>query len=294
MYWEKMTIDEYAELEERNGAKLCKIDGIWWRKVRPFFYRPLFPFTKIDPQSAKPPPDAILVGYQHLVSNPVYSNSHMNFMVFDDIHRYTINALKSDRRKLIKKGKRSLLIKQVSDLEEFIDGGFKVYRSFYGRTLYRWKAERREYNDFARWAQNLFDFPKVLILGAYREGILSAVAASYLVENIIILPTYFADTESLKARVTDIMYHHVREEASQCREATLVFLGHFIGIEGLDKYKLQRGAKLIAEPAHYYINPIVLLLMKHLKREDYKKLFGLNEEQINDVLKRHSHQDQPE
>jgi hypothetical protein len=285
MYWEKMTIDEYAELEERNGAKLSKVNDIWWREVRPFFYRPLFPFTRIAPQSMKPPPASVLVGYQHLVSDPAYANSHMNLMVFDEIDRYTINAHKSDRRKWIKKGRRNFLIEQVRDLHEFINSGFRVYKSFYARTHYKWNAERRECDGFAKWAKSLFDSQKVLILGAYLEGMLSAVAVSYLVENIIIFATYFAETGSLKANVSDIMWHHVREMASQCQGATLMSLGLFIGREGLDYFKLSRGAKVIAEPAYYYINPILLFLMKHLKRKDYEKLVGLNEEQINDVLK---------
>jgi len=280
VYWERMTIDEYAEIEERNGAKLHMVAGIWWREVRPFFYRPLFPFTRIAPQSTKLPPDSVLVGYQHLVPDPVYSNSYMNFMVFDEIDRYTINTLKSNYRNNIRKGRRNFSIKQVVDLQEFINSGFKVYKSFYERTHYWWKAERREYNGFAEWAQSLFGFPKILILGAYREGNLSAVAVSYLVENIIIFPTYFADTESLKARVTDLMYHCVREMASQCQDATLISLGRLLREEGLDKVKLSRGAKVLAEPAYYNINPALLPLLKHLRRKDYSKLVGLSGEEL--------------
>jgi len=29
--WERMSIDEYAELEKMMGEKLLKKEGIWWR-----------------------------------------------------------------------------------------------------------------------------------------------------------------------------------------------------------------------------------------------------------------------
>jgi len=286
MSWQKMTIDEYAQLEERNGAKLCKVDDVWWRKVRPFFYRPLFPFSRIAPQNMKPPLASFLGGYQYLVSDPMYSNSYINFMVFDEINHYTINTVNSKRRQWINKGKRNFSIRQIDDLEDFINIGFKIYMSFYERTHYKWNAERRAYDGFVSWAQTLFDFPKVLLLGAYREGILSAVAVSYLVENVIIFATYFSDMESLKANVSDIMWHHLREMASQCKDATLISLGPFLRKEGLDEFKLRRGAKLIAEPAHYYVNPILLFSIKHLKTNIYEKLLGLNDEELRSILKK--------
>ena len=44
MHWESLTVDEFAEYRREEGMKLVKLDGIWWAEVRPFFFRPLFPF----------------------------------------------------------------------------------------------------------------------------------------------------------------------------------------------------------------------------------------------------------
>ena len=37
-----MSMAEYAALEARFGTKVVEQDGLYWRQVKPFFYRPLF------------------------------------------------------------------------------------------------------------------------------------------------------------------------------------------------------------------------------------------------------------
>ena len=51
--WERMSIDEYAEFEMVMGAKLQKKGGVWWHQIRPYFYRPLFPFVELSPNQTK-------------------------------------------------------------------------------------------------------------------------------------------------------------------------------------------------------------------------------------------------
>ena len=58
-------------------------------------------------------------------------------------------------------------VSPVTDVKEPKANAYAVYRSFYERTQYEFKSERRYENNFSRWAQALFQNPKVIILGAY-------------------------------------------------------------------------------------------------------------------------------
>lgn len=269
-----MTIDEYANLERKNGTKLIKTDGIWWREIIPFFFRPLFPFVKILAGSAKPPSTSILVGYQHLVPNSEMANSYMNFLVFDDICNYSIQNLSHDYRKNIRKGLKRFEVRQVNDFEEFVAQGHRVYTSFYERTRYSWKKDRNNLKTFEQWSRSLFDFAKVLILGAYCRTGLSAIGICYLVEDIIMYATFFSNDESLKLRVSEVMLHTIREMASKSQSAKYIYMGLRQAKESLNAFKMSRGCKIVSEPAFFRMNPLLLSLGKRFRKEDYKKLIG--------------------
>ena len=88
-----MTIDEFAMFQQANGMNVVKIDDIWWAEVRPFFFRPLLPFTEIYPNSERYPLKSLIGGFQHVVPPGIKTNSHMNFLVFDNLQDYSLNML---------------------------------------------------------------------------------------------------------------------------------------------------------------------------------------------------------
>src|SRR5512137_2889394 len=118
--WQPMTLDEYAEYERSNGASVVKVDGVWWRAIRPFFYRPLFPYAKLDPGSVKPPATSVFGGYQHAVTHSVGANSYLNLIQFQDTHTYSIESVGKSMRKNIRKAASSLSVREIIDLDHFI------------------------------------------------------------------------------------------------------------------------------------------------------------------------------
>jgi hypothetical protein len=274
MSWEQMTIGEYAAFETANGEKVTKHDGIWWRRVRPFFYQPAFPFLEIRPRERKPPPDALVGGCQHLVPHGAAANSFLKFFVFDEPEKYSLLDLKSNHRSNIKKGMKYFTIREVTNLQEFIATAYPIYLSFYSRTEYSYKKERREKDSFAQWAKTLFDFNKILILGAYHQDELSAVHISYCVEAVIILASFFSRTEALRLRVADVVMHSLRERAANQPGVKSIFLGMVTGQKGLDESKSGRGCKIVSRPAFYSINPLSLFLIKSFMPASYCKILG--------------------
>jgi len=269
-----MTVDEYASFQRANGLKLTRIDDIWWGEVRPFFFRPLLPYTEIIPNSKQYPFKSLIGGVKHVVPSGEKNNSNMNYFVFDDLQRYSLKRVKDKRRNEIRKGLTNFSAKRIENVKEFIDEAYDVYISFYRRTQYNYLKERVNNKYFAAWATNIFKYPQMVIIGAYHHNKLSAVSISYLIEGVIFYATFFSDAESYKLQVGDFMIHIVREAAS-LTDAKCIFMGMVTGQKSLDNSKIMRGCKLVKMPAYYRLNPIALYFAKALMKHSYKKLIGL-------------------
>lgn len=280
MYWERMSIDEYAMYEKGQGEKLVRVDGVWWREVRPFFYRPLFPFQRFAPGKVKSPLPSFLFGYQYPVIEGAPANSHLNLMVFDDIHNYSLGTLKHKQRNEIKRGLKHFSIKRIVEYDEFVDRGYKAYVSFFQRTNYTWKKDRVYRNAFIKWANHLFRFPKIVIHGAYRGDELSAVNLSYLVEEVIIDAAFFSTTEGLKMGSSDATWHVIRENAAATSDARYIYEGSLSGNKGLDDSKILRGCSILCKLAYCSVYAIFLFLLKTVFKKAHARLRGMDEQQV--------------
>lgn len=274
MQWDRMTMDEFALCQQAEGLKIVQVDGMWWVEIRPFFFRPLFPFAQIDPQLLRYPAKSLLGGYLHGVPAGAAANSTMNFFIFDDLKNYSIRSLSSKRRKAIANGMRNFTARVLTDQDEFEATAYEVYMSFQRRTNYSYKDERVNREAFCEWAKSLFRRPKVAKVGIYYDSKLCAVETSYLVEDVIIGDTLFANDLGLKMDVTDFIYHTVREAAAQT-DARLVFTGFPTGVKSLDQSKFIRGCKLLTIPAWFKINPVTLSVVKLFMKPSYEKLLKI-------------------
>ncbi len=285
--WEPLTIDEFAHFAMANGTDVVNVDGVWWKKVRPFFYRQLYPFQVLTGRSVKGPWASYFGGNQYSVPSREIANSFLNLRVFDDIQSYSIMSLDKNRRRQIKKGSHTISIRPISMLKEFQDDGYQVYMSFYNRTQYSFNSERRKKDNFAKWAEAVYTFPKIRVLGGYEKEKLCAVSLSYLVEDVIFYATYFSLTEYLNACVSDLMLHAIRETAASYSSVRYIYTGMYSGEKGVNDFYFLRGSKLIKQPAFYRVNPLLLFLTRNLMKEKYLQLTGFLED---DVVRNDSNQ----
>ena len=274
MIWEPMTIDELAAYQRACGVHVVKIKDTWWIEPRPFFYRTLFPLAEINPDFKQYPVQHLVGGVLHLVPTGVTSNTYMKLFLYDQLKDYSPEKMATKQKWVIKKSMENFTAKRITELNEFIEAGFPIYQSFYDRTKYSYKKERAEKAIFAAWAKTLFDFPKIMITGAYHQDQLSAVDVSYQVENLIIDDVFFSDTQSQGLRVTDFMVHTLREAAVSA-EAKYLFRGFPCGKQTLDESKIRRGCKIYRIPTHRKVNPIALLVGKVFMNESYRKLMTI-------------------
>ena len=276
MTWQRMTIDELAAFEKAVGTKVVNVNGVWWRETKPFFFRPLNIMEELQPNNRHYPKKSILGGVQHRVQTGEPSNSVLNYFVFGDLNSYSIDNFNTKKRWEIRKGINNFSIRPVTDFEEYLNAGYEVYLSFYNRTKYKYKKDRIQKNRFGEWAEILFKFPKILLLGAYQKEKLAAVSISYSINDSIHYTTFFPKTEALPLNVSDAMLHYMRERAKDCENAKYIVWGMATGNKNIDRHKLYRGCELVPFSAYFQLNPLVLQYMKIFRVKDYQRLLGKN------------------
>ena len=269
-----MTAEEYAALQIAMGAKLVSSGGVWWRAVRPFFYRPLLPFRELAPDRVAYPALARLGGAQHLVPGGVRSNSSMSLLVFDDPQSYSFESLDKSRRRDLRRSMERFVVKRLTDVDDFASSAHPVYLSFYERTKYAYKSDRTDPRRFAEWARTLMGFPKVCILGAYRDDELVAVGVSFLVEDTLFISSIFAESKALAGLVSESVLHTMRTQVAGARDVNLIFAA-MAGMErGLDNFYLLRGARLESRAAWLSLNPLMSAALRKFRPDSYRRLLS--------------------
>ena len=278
--WEQMSIDQYAELQRATGANVVRLDGTWWVQVRRFFYRPLLPFEIHDTQQMKLSFGSFSA-FQHAVKNEHPHNSFLNLVIFDQLQSYNLMNLPKDKRKTVRRAlKQNLTVSRVTDPEEFIEKAFPVYKSFYNRTKYAYKKDRIKRENFAQWGRLLYRSPGVVVLGAFSEEKMISVDISCLVEDTLILKSSINSDMALKLRAPELLLHFCRENAAKRPDIRTIYAGIYFQKEGINKFKIERGAQVVALPAYLHINPVLLWLFKIMRKNVYERLIGINKKQM--------------
>ncbi len=275
-FWERMSMDDYAHLELAVGAKLVRSGGIWWRSVRPLFFRPVLPFIKIDPRDCSPPLAHRLGGVQYAVTDERLANSRVNVIAFEGVHEYTLSQASRTIRDQVRKGNRALVVRPIDDAGWLESHGHGVYLSFLNRTAYKYRDDRRDPRVFVEWVRTLYRFP-VRVLGAFDGEQLVAVSVSYLVEDSLCYGTFFSKTDSLKLFVSDVMLHFVREQAARSEGVSRIYVGMAGMSRGLDTFYQLRGANTRALSARLEANRLALKGLELFFPSRYRQLIGMVE-----------------
>ena len=268
-----MSLTEFAALQRELGSMVISRNGLFWTRIRPFFYRPILPvqaFVEADVSAPCTWPG----GFQYVLSGEGRGNSTMNFLVLDDVREYVLANVSRRRRQLINQAARQFQVRPLRDLREFKEQGFRAYRSFYERTGYSYKSDRKNEAAFHKWAETVFRHPKAILLGGYGADGLAAVSRSYWVNRTLVYATFFCETESLKRNLGELMFHTLRELAAQESQIEEVFVRGYQGGNSLDHYYLLRGCKLVRKPARLEVPSLVRASIKCLMPRTYALLCG--------------------
>ena len=271
--FEVMSLHEYAAMAASLGDGLVLVDSVFWRRVRPFFYRPLIPFQVRDPSGPKPN-TALFGGVQHAVPFGCPSNSVMEFIMTESAGGYELSELEKKDAWAVRSAAKRFEIRPVTCKTDFDLYGHGVYLDFLQRTRYSYKSERRDPAKFAEWSKVVFACPKSLILGAYEGSQLCAVSISHAVMDTAYYATFFATKSALGRHVSDLMLHNIRMAAKHTPGMRNLFATMRHGVSGPENFYLHRGFKVKSMPAMFRSNPLTSVILRYFFRRQYQQIVG--------------------
>lgn len=271
--WLPMTVDEYADYERRvNRQRVCQAGGVWWRRVRPFFFRPLFLFRDTPSDVTLPWGARWVGGAQHPVAGPEAANSRLRLLVWDPVPGYSIESERGNVRREIKRGLARYEIRPVADAGALSREGHSLYLEFVARTQYQVNRAREDPAYFSQWSGAVFERPHPRVLGAYHEGRLEAVSITFRVMEVLYYSVFFGGQDALRNCAADAMIHAIKVGASADPEIRQVFSAVGGMPRGLDFFYLRRGFRYLERPAMVRGNALTLSLIKRWKPEWHRKL----------------------
>jgi hypothetical protein len=277
--WPVMSLERFAALEASTGQSVTRQGDMYWKRIRPFFYRPLVPYLQYDTQTVARTFGKLAV-FQHAVQDGQPYNSYLNPIIFENPREYEVRKLQSNAQRCLKSAqKNELQVRRITDEGEFCDKGHDVYLSFYQRSGYHYATYRTRKEGFARWSRGLFQFPELLIFGAYKDDELFGFEVTCLVEGAVILKSIVHSDKGLGLRSPDIVLHHCRSLAREDLNVHMIYDSP-MSSAGIDQFKIRRGARVLALPARLHANPFLLLVAKKARKALYRRLLGLNPQEI--------------
>jgi hypothetical protein len=278
--WQSMTLDEYADLESRCGSVIRQSGEIWWRRVRPFLYRPLNPLEPVSCRNVKSCFRSF-TAIQHPISQDESANSYFNLIVFDQLDQYRVEDLHRHHRRYLREAIRNEIeLKLITDSKDIPDGLHEVYLAFYKRSQYTFSKNRLDRKCFNHWLECHLDRSKAEVIVAFHQNVPVGIYITCLLCDTLIWKTAVNSPAALELRAQDVVLHQYHEQARKQPEIKRIFCGYYGGPCGLSTFKLRRGAKIVTLPAHLRIRPFMLRFFKTFLPSAYQHLVGFTPEQI--------------
>lgn len=246
--------EEYVQQERRCGIRVHFHDGVWWKTLVPQYCVPVFQFRQIVPGSARPHPMRSVLGYTHLVPPGATGNGSRSKIVIErpELARFSIKALKSSKRALVRKAHRRLEIRIIRDIDSAMEDMRQINISQARRTGHGLPAsyydEKRE--QWSRHMHRQFALDKRRWLGAFRGGRLVAYYYYYCVEDVVIVDSCKSHTDYLEHRPNNALLFHTLEDARDAGGIRLVAHGGPSANPSLDQFKAQYMMRPTALPSY--------------------------------------------
>lgn len=269
-----MTVAEYTAYERAMGAHILESGGVYWRRVRPLFYRPLLPYEPLDPAVVLPPPSAKWGGYQYVVSDSSHANGSLAFLMFGRVSAYGLESLEKKRRWEVRHALRHFTVRRLGRAAELVSA-HPVFVEFQRRSGYRYRADRVDPVRYAQWAEAVFRHPKVIVMGAIAGDRIEAVAIGHVLGDTFIYGTFFATGAALRRHVASFMLHTIRTLAGAIPGVARVYVGlrkHHA--DSIDQFYLQRGCEVVVQPARCQLHPVARWCLKVFRPKLWEQLRG--------------------
>lgn len=274
LHLHNMTAKQLVEADSRVESHFHLSKGVWWREVKPFFYHPALPMARIVPHQATPKPWLALGGYYHLVPEGALANGSVVVNEITDLASYDLEKTpRSDKRRQIRRGLALFRIARITNLDEILDDGYRIYLDWETRTS-GVRVKRSDPTVFRLWISRTLSHPHKLIVGAYLENRLVAYLVAHAVDGVAEVTKPFSDSSvNHLSPMSTLVYAYIRicGQNPQIRKA-------FHGLRGLrdslERFKAHLGFRHVSYPAFICLRFGVRQLVRWRLPNEYRRLTG--------------------
>ncbi len=267
-----MTVEQLVQAENKVESEFHLSSGVWWRKVKPFFYMPADMMMRIPPATAVPKPWLALGGYYHLVPYGETTNGAVVANEISDLESYSLNSLKKKKTR-IQRALAAFRIQRVTNLQDLLTDGYRVYMDWDSRTA-DVRVRRSDSGAYREWITRSLAHPHLLILGAYHNERLVAFLMARAAGGTANIEKSFTLSEfNQQAPMTALKYAYVKICANS-PGVHRAWSGLRSMKESLERYKAELGFQHVSYPAFIHLRPAIRPFVRWLMPVEYNRLMG--------------------
>lgn len=241
-----LTEFEYGRQEAALDPRVHEHQGVWWRRIAPFYCRPAFEFQRLQVGLARPRRAQSWLGYGHAVANSAEANRWLECMVLqgENLSEFSLDRLPSSKRTRVRKGLRSVEVRLLADIEAVVAQLFDVgvsqaarvhQKSGFGGGTDELKGQEE------KWCSRQVHLHR---LGgrdwwaALYDGRVVAYVLSEQVGDTLSLPVVRSHSDFLHLCPVDALYFNILSRANTARSCSRVIDGA-VHHESLNRFKMQ-------------------------------------------------------
>lgn len=252
------TLEQYIQALRRRGEQVVKKKGLWWRRLKPFFFDALHPL-KWTPLSEIRRPSLFCLGYRCLL--PLEQDVHANgklpvhLLVNEQLKNFNEGDLRKEKRKQLRKAQQTAKFMQILDPDVHLDRIYEIAVSTLQRIGKKSPPDREKFRIGLR-TRVLED--QDCLVAAFIEGELAAYKLITAVENVAYFVQTMVDSRFLRTEVGVGLYFESIQLVKRSNSICYLMSGHHAPENtSLTKFKEEMGLKYFGWPSRYWLSPLL-------------------------------------
>lgn len=217
------SISEYARYWMGCGIPIHYSEGVFWKRLAPFYFKPLWEFDSFPRGSSRPALRSGGVTYSHQVLERRDASRLVHFLVLDQegLERFSLETLRPEKRNQVRKGLRCCEVREISDVADIL-GDLRLIAISQAERLapHANQGHGPAYYEHrrAQWEASIlenFRAPGHTWWGAFSEGRLVAYAMTIAVNDVLMLTAAKSHSAFLHLNPNDAIYFRFLSAAAE-------------------------------------------------------------------------------
>jgi hypothetical protein len=264
---------ELLRWRRHEGRRIIEKNGRYWTSLRPGFFQPLHPLSRLSAAEAIPPA-RLIWGFRAALGpeDADQANGSIPVHLIPDLEAWDEHSLSRRKREQLRQALRSIPVVQLTDSRLLEEQGYAVYSSFaqrvgaspageglYLRNCRNWSADRRS-----------------LILAGLRDGRLVGYLEAIAAENTLYIQQVHINSDASRTNLAAALYYYTLmayKRTGQVKEA----VGGLYTLENpnLSEFKRRMGFVVTAVPAKFSLRSLPATYLRRRQPFVYYRLTGI-------------------